>query len=75
MPPTNEQNDLLARLDERFAAFQKSFEEMKDEIRETKDRFVSRDEFAPVRAIVFGAVGLVLVAFMGTLIYLTGLRG
>lgn len=75
MPPSNNQADLLARLDERLANMQRSFEEMKDEFRETKENFVTKAEFGPVRAIVFGAVGLVLVAFMGALIYLTGLKG
>lgn len=75
MPPTNPQQDLLARLDERMSQVVKSIEEMKDEIRDARDEFVSKQEFAPVRAIVFGAVALILVAFMGAILYLTGLKG
>lgn len=67
MPPTN-QNDLLARLDERMGHVIAKLENI-------EEKYVTRDEFAPVRAIVFGAVALILLAFMGAILYLTGWKG
>jgi len=36
--------------------------------------YVTKAEFSPVRSLVFGAVALILVGFMGALPYLTGLK-
>lgn len=58
---------LLARLDERTA-------NMAVDLADLKANYVTKTEFAPVRAIVFGGVVLVLVAFMGALIALAGLK-
>ncbi len=58
---------LLARLDERTA-------NMAEDLADLKANYVTKTEFAPVRAIVFGGVVLVLVAFMGALIALAGLK-
>ena len=55
--------DLLARIDERTKAMADRMED-----------FVTRAEFSPVRALVFGAVALILVAFMGALLFLAGLQ-
>lgn len=38
-------------------------------------RFVTKEEFAPVRAIVYGLVALILTAVFGALIALVVLRG
>jgi len=65
-PPANDSN-LLARLDERTA-------NMAEDLADLKANYVTKTEFAPVRAIVFGGVVLVLVAFMGALIVLAGLK-
>lgn len=67
MPPAN-QNDLLARLDERMGHVIAKLENI-------EEKYVTRDEFAPVRAVVFGAVALILAAFMGAILYLTGWKG
>lgn len=75
MPPPSSQQDLLARLDERMGHVLASIEGMKDDIRDVRENFVSKNEFQPVRAIVFGAVALILVSFMGAIIYLAGLKG
>lgn len=75
MPPPSSQQDLLARLDERMGHVLASIEGMKDDIRDVRENFVSKNEFQPVRAIVFGAVALILVSFMGAILYLTGLKG
>lgn len=60
-PPDD--SELLARIDERTTAMLNRM-----------DDFVTRAEFSPVRSLVFGAVALILVAFMGALLYLTGLK-
>ena len=65
-PPTSDAS-LLARLDERTA-------NMAEDLADLKANYVTKTEFAPVRAIVFGGVVLVLVAFMGALIVLAGLK-
>lgn len=75
MPPPSSQQDLLAWLDERMGYVLASIEGMKEEIRDVRENFVSKNEFQPVRAIVFGAVALILVSFMGAIIYLAGLKG
>lgn len=64
-PPGDQQ--LLARLDERTA-------NMAEDLADLKANYVTKTEFAPVRAIVFGGVVLILVAFMGALMVLAGLK-
>ena len=54
-------SELLARIDERTKTMM-----------ERMESFVTQDEFAPVKAIVFGGVGIVLVAFMGAVLYFSG---
>ena len=39
------------------------------------ENYVSKVEFWPVRAIVYGGAGIVLVGVLGTILYLIGLRG
>lgn len=70
LPPSSQ--ELLIRLDERTRGIADDLSEMKIQIAASPETFVSKSEFAPVRAIVFGGVALVLVAFMGTLIYIAG---
>lgn len=67
MTPPTDNASLLARLDERTANIVEDLEDL-------KANYVTKAEFAPVRAIVFGFVSAVLLAFMGTLIYLAGLQ-
>lgn len=64
---TTPDNDLLVRLDERMS-------NMSNDLAELKERYVTKDEFQPVRAVVFGGVALILVGFMGALLYITGLQ-
>jgi hypothetical protein len=61
---------LLWRLDERTAAIQQDIAEMKADTA----NFVTHAEFGPVRALVFGAVALILAGFLAALLYLTGLQ-
>ncbi len=70
MPPdTAVPRDLLIRLDERTANI---LQEVAD-IKASQANFVTRSEFAPVRALVFGAVAVVLIGFMGVLVTLSRL--
>ena len=39
------------------------------------ENYVSKVEFWPVRAIVYGGAGIVLVGVLGTILYLIGLKG
>ena len=57
-------HDLLITLNERT-------KQMADALEEMRSGFVTKEEFAPVRALVFGAVGLVLIAFMGAIVALS----
>lgn len=66
MTGSEDDKALLIRLDERTAA-------IAEDIADIRANSVTKTEFAPIKAIVFGAVGLVLIGFMGTLVYLAGL--
>lgn len=39
-------------------------------LRETEEKYVRREEFDPVQKLVYGMVGLILVAFLGAVIAL-----
>lgn len=45
---------------------------MDEIIKLAKESFVTKAEFAPVRKIVFGAVGIILAEFIAILTYLVG---
>ncbi len=74
-PPVNDAQ-LLIRLDERTKNIAEDMVDLKKsmaaEMADLKANYVHKTEFAPVKGIVFTAVGLVLVAFMITLVYLAG---
>ena len=57
-------HDLLITLNERT-------KQMADALEEMRSGFVTKEEFAPVRALVFSAVGLVLISFMGAIVALS----
>jgi len=67
MTPPSDDAALLARVDERTA-------NIVEDLADIKANYVTKAEFAPVRAIVFGFVAAILVAFMGTLIYIANLQ-
>ena len=50
---------LLARIDERTKNLEKELKEISEKL--DKD-YVSRDEFAPIKKIVYGMVGVILLA-------------
>lgn len=58
----------------KFAVMAKDIEFIRQEVTEIKGRidghFVTREEFDPVKKVVYGMVGLILVAVAGALIAL-----
>lgn len=62
---TREEVALLARLDERTAGLVISVNEIKDKM---EKHYVSINEFTPIKNLVYGMVGLILIAFIGALI-------
>lgn len=58
---------LLARIDERTKRLEDDFLTLKDHI---TSKFVTKDEFQPVKAISYGLVGLICIAVVGALITL-----
>lgn len=57
--------ELLIRVDERVEAMGTAVGAIK---RSLEKDFVSQKEFWPVRTLVYSAVGLILVSFMGALV-------
>ena len=68
MPPDYRREDtreLLVRLEERIIAIQKEINSIQGML---NDEYVTKKEFAPVQRSVYAAIGLILAAFIGTLI-------
>ena len=69
---------LLARIDERTARTERDVTDLRVEMRkglselksESISNFVTRQEFQPVRAIVYGMVGVMMLAVLGALLAL-----
>lgn len=74
---TNEDlsRELLARLDERTNYISNCIEKLSDSMAERdkqiEKEYVKREEFIPVKTLVYGFVGLILLSFVGVLITLT----
>jgi len=62
-----EYGEKLARIDERTLNIQESLQRVEMEL---SQNYVSKSEFAPIRLIVYGMVGLVLTAVVGAVITL-----
>ena len=62
-----DQSSLLIRLDERTSTIQKDLASIKKEL---DGRFVTVDQFEPIKKIVYGMVGIILLTFMGALVAL-----
>jgi len=60
---TQDDKILLARIDERTERIEKDLTAM-------RVGYVKIEEFKPVKSIVFGLTGFVLISFMGSLIFL-----
>lgn len=48
----------------------KDIGEIKDSVADLKDSFITRAEFEPIKNVVYGMVGLVLISFLGAIIAL-----
>jgi len=57
----------VATLIERIAAVQEDVKEIKASL---KDEYVCRNEFAPVRNVVYSFIGVILIAVIGALVTL-----
>lgn len=60
----------VARIDERTKALVVTVDELKAKMDESQSNYVTQAEFAPVRALAYGLVGLVLLAVVGAVLYL-----
>lgn len=61
--------NLQAETVRRFEDFGKRLDGIENDI---KGGYVTQKEFAPVRNLVFGGVTIILVSFVGMLIYIVG---
>lgn len=57
----------LEGINEKFDTFQDSMDSL---VKMAKDSFVTKAEFEPVKKIVFSAVGVILIEFLGMLIFI-----
>ena len=75
----NTDSGLLHRIDERTTLLIGKFGEMKEEIQDIRDhmnkKYVSQDEFIPVKNVVYGMVGTLLLSVFGAVIALVINRG
>lgn len=61
-------HDLLLRIDERTNTLNNKMEDMKAKMEEAQNKYVTIDEYIPVKNIVFGGTALVLIAFASAII-------
>lgn len=61
----------LESINDKFDTFQKS---LNDLVTMAKASFVTKPEFEPVKKIVYSAVGVILLEFLGMLIYIVWKR-
>jgi len=74
----SEERELLIRIDERLSSLEAKFDKLETMtgawytrcITCPRESFVAREELRPVKALVYGATSLMLIAFMGALISL-----
>lgn len=69
---TNEEHELLFRIDERTKSTADTIREIKQEIRDIRknqsEQYVSRAEWEPVKRMVYGLASLILIAVIGAMI-------
>jgi hypothetical protein len=58
---------LVTRLDERLGSLSRSVEKLVFIVEGQSQRFVTQKEFEPIRSLVYGLVGLILVSFLSSL--------
>lgn len=65
---------LITRVDERTAAIKEKVDSLKQKIEslesELSSTYVTQDQFAPVKSIVYGLVGIILTAVTTAIVYL-----
>ena len=61
----------LALVQKDVEYIKQSVDEIKRDLEELPDKFVSQDQFYPIRAIVYGLVGAVLMGVIGAVLALT----
>ena len=66
-PDRSDEGKLLAVLDERTKAIQQSVKDIQAQL---ANSYVTRQEFEPVKRIVYGMVGVILVTVVGALLVL-----
>lgn len=72
----SDDHDLLIRIDERTEATHTDVEKIKKVLDHLPQRYVTRPEFKPVRAVVYGLVGMILTgAIFGILAASFGVMG
>ena len=67
-----EDRDLLIRIDERTKSSAVQINDLQRTMGDLSKVFVTRKEFAPVRVVVYGAVGIILTAVFSGIVYLHG---
>ena len=60
-----ETKDFLSRVDERIITLVNTVSDLKKTV---KNAYVSQHEFKPIKAIVYGMVGIILVGVLGALL-------
>lgn len=61
---------IMKLIEEKLDKFEQSINVRFDGVEKKIDKMVSRDEFEPIRNIVYTGVGLILIAVLGALINL-----
>jgi len=62
------QGEMLARIDERTINMEVSLDELKGDfkafVKLVDDKYVTKEQFKPIRLLVYGATGIILVAVL-----------
>lgn len=70
--PTQANGHLLARIDERTKAIQKDITQLRHEVEEhertTRETYVTREEFRPIRFVIYGLMGITMSSVVGAVI-------
>ena len=65
-----EQAELLVRMDERLISVEKTVLSIQENLKLLDNRYVEKEEFIPVKNVVYGLVGLFLTGLVGAIISL-----
>ena len=67
---SKEESNLLSRIDERTQFLVTEFGQFKQELKDLNNKYVQKEEFTPVKTIVYGLVGMICIAVIGALVTL-----